>query len=104
MESKDCIAEIVEGTAPPETGRIPTWILEEIMAWVEGAQTGDLELHFEGGVPRYFRSHAVINPLRGDGPTGYVPLRWLTPPVCPADHARASSAPAATRSTRTGSF
>jgi hypothetical protein len=80
-------AEVVTPLPAPDTGRIPAWMLEEIVKWIEGARNGDLEFHFDQGVPRFFRSHVTINPLRGDAPGGYQPVRWIQPPVCPADKA-----------------
>jgi hypothetical protein len=83
----DTIPDLVSPSAPPNTGRIPAWVLEEISKWIDGAQTGDLELHFESGTPKHFRYSGIINPLRGDVPSGYAPLRWLRGPVCPEDQA-----------------
>lgn len=85
---KDAIlseVELVTPSAPPNTGRIPTWVLEEVITWIEGARTGDLELHFEAGIPKHFRYSGIVNPLRGDVPGGYNPIRWTHPPVCPTD-------------------
>lgn len=85
---KDEIADSVDLVNPPpapDSGRIPAWVVEEILKWIEGARTGDLELHFESGTPRHFRYSGIVNPLRGDAPGGYAPIRWVKAPVCPDD-------------------
>ncbi len=70
--------------------KVPDWAVAEILAWIDGAKSGDLILEFNCGTPQRLRRGEVVTPPRetAAAPTRQDPgVPKLPPQYCPDDGA-----------------